>query len=353
MKVRLKKFLERLKQEDFDGFILSSCANISYLTGFNAVDAYLLVSAKENIYFTDSRHTDKARSCLKGIASLKQTNGSVFGEIAACCKKLNLKRIGFETRQLPYAEYKKIKENLKGHSYLIPAHGLVEGLRQIKDSGELAKIRQALKITGLSLEFIKSFIRPGIKELEIAAELERFIRYQGGYGAAFEIIVAAGPNSAFAHHRPTSRSLQKAEHLLIDLGVDYAGYKSDLTRVFFLDTIKTLARRIYDILLKAQEKAIRGIKPGVEISKIDLLSRNFIAGKGYAKFFTHSLGHGVGLETHEAPVVCAKNDGIFLPGMVVTIEPAVYLPGKFGVRVEDMDLVTEKGCEVLSGAIHK
>jgi len=353
MKDRLQKLLNRLKEESLDGLLVSLPANISYLSGFVSADAYLLVSKKESVYFTDSRYTEEVRPKLKSIASLKKINGSVFTLIADTCRGLGLKRIAFEERQMPYAEYKKIKENLKAKAYLIPSHNLIESLRQVKDAGEIEKIKEALRITGLALEFIGEFIRPGLKELEAAGELERFVRYQGAQEAAFNIIVASGPNSAYPHHRPGQRIIRKDDLVLVDIGVDYFGYKSDLTRVFFLDKIKGLNRRIYEIVLKAQAKAIGKIKPGVEINRIDSLSRNYIADKGYAKYFGHSLGHGIGLQTHEAPSISARNEGILAPGMVFTVEPAIYLPGKFGIRIEDMVLVTNKGCEVLSGFVHK
>jgi len=353
MKPRLQHLLNRLARENLDALIVSSGANISYLTEFSSSDAYLLVSRKEQIYFTDSRYSEEVRPKLKSVASLKKISGSVFELIARTSLDLGLKRIGFEERHMPFAEYKKIKESLKAKAYLIPTHNLIENLRQVKEPREIAKLRLALKITALALEFIKGFIRPGIKELEVAAELERFIRYHGAIGAAFDIIVASGPNSAFPHHRPGQRKLQNGEPVLIDVGVDYSGYKSDLTRVYFLDKINNLTRRVYGIVLKAQEKAIRWIKPGVEIARVDGLARKYIADKGYVKYFGHSLGHGIGLETHEAPSISAKNDGILVPGMVFTVEPGVYLPGKFGVRLEDMVLVTKKGCEVLSGFINK
>ncbi|MDD2679967.1 MAG: Xaa-Pro peptidase family protein [Candidatus Omnitrophica bacterium] len=353
MRARLQKFLSRLKQENLDGFIISSPANISYLSEFNSCDAYLLVSKKETVYFTDSRYIEDVKPRLKGLASLKKINGSVFEIIADTCRDLSLKRVGFEERQMPYAEYKKIKQYLGSGAYLIPTYNLLEGLRQVKAAREIEKIRAALKITGLALQFIKTFIKPGIKELEIAAELERFIRYQGAIGAAFDIIVASGPNSVYPHHRPGPKKIKQGEAVLIDIGVDYFGYKSDLTRAFFLDKINSLTRRIYEIVLKAQAKAIAKIRPGKPIAEIDALARNYIAAKGYAKFFSHSLGHGIGLETHEAPSISPKSDGILVPGMVFTVEPAIYLPGRFGIRIEDMVLVTRKGCEVLSGFIHK
>ncbi len=353
MKPRLQKLLSRIKKENLDGLIVSTPANISYLNEFVSSDAYLLVSKEGSVYFTDSRYIEEVRAKLKSVASLKKINGSAFSLIANTCLELGLKRVGFEERHMPYAEYKKIKEFLKAKVHLIPAHNLIENLRQVKDPGEIAKIREALRITGLALGFIQDFIKPGLRELEIAGELERFIRYNGAIGSAFDIIVASGPNSAYPHHRPGQRKVHKDESLLIDIGVDYLGYKSDLTRVFFLDKIKGLARRIYGIVLKAQSRAIEKIKPGVDIAGIDSLSRNYISSKGYAKFFGHSLGHGIGLETHEAPSISPKNDGILIPGMAFTVEPAIYLPGKFGIRIEDMVLVTKKGCEVLSGSIDK
>jgi Xaa-Pro aminopeptidase len=226
-------------------------------------------------------------------------------------------------------------------------------LRAIKRADEIAKIRKALKITALAIEFIRDFIRPGVKELEIAAELERFVRYQGAIGAAFDIIVASGANSCHPHHLPTSKRLADNDVVLIDLGVDYLGYKSDLTRVFFLGKINGLARRIYDLVLKSQEKAIKKIRPGVGADLIDAASRKYIDTKGYGKYFVHSLGHGVGINIHEDPCIASKSDDILREGMVFTVEPAVYLPGKFGIRIEDMVLVTKKGCEVLSGSINK
>ena len=353
MKPRLKKILRRLVQENLDGLIVSIPANISYLTGFISSDAYLLVSKKENIYFTDSRYTEEVKPKLKSAATLQRINGSVFELIAGTVLDLGLKRVGFEERHMPYAEYKKIKEGFKSKSYLIPTHNLIETLRQVKEPGEIIKIRKALKITALTLRFIQGFIKPGMRELEVAGELERFIRYHGANEASFDTIVASGPNSAFPHHRPGERKIKKNEPLLIDAGVDYFGYKSDLTRVCFLDKINSLTRRIYGIVLKAQEKAIERIKPGEDIAVIDGLARKYIADKGYAKYFGHSLGHGIGLQTHEAPSVSGKNDGILLPGMVFTVEPAIYLPGRFGIRIEDMVLVTKKGCEVLSEFINK
>ena len=345
--------IKEIQSNGLDGLIASSSPNTTYLTQFTNPDSYVLVASKGLTYFTDSRYTEEAKKKLEGIAILKQSNGSAFKMIAQRCAELGLKRIGFEERHLPFAEYKKIKEHLFAGAVLVPTHGIIEKLRLIKRADEIAKIRRALEITALAIEFVRDFIRPGVRELEVAAELERFIRYQGAIGSAFDIIVASGANSCHPHHLPTSRRIAKDDMVLLDIGVDYMGYKSDLTRVFFLGKINSLARRIYDLVLKAQEKAIKKIKPGVTAGLIDASSRKYIAAKGYGNYFVHSLGHGVGINIHEDPNISVKNDLVLREGMVFTVEPAIYLPGKFGIRIEDMVLVTKKGCEVLSVSINK
>jgi Xaa-Pro aminopeptidase len=229
----------------------------------------------------------------------------------------------------------------------------VEDLRQIKDPQEIAKIHKATKIAIKALRQIRSFLLPAKKEIEIALELERLIRCLGGYSSSFEIIVASGPNSSFPHHLTSSRKLCDNEPVLIDMGVDYLGYKSDLTRVFFLGKIKPLVREVYDIVLEAQARALKRIKPAVIINQIDRAARQYITQEGYGGFFGHNLGHGIGLEVHENPHISLRQNKRLHPGMVFTVEPAIYLPNKFGIRIEDMALVTEKGVELLSGALHK
>lgn len=353
MNSRLVNLYARLEQVNLDGLLVSSPANISYLTKYPSRDSYLLVSKRGNFYFTDSRYLQECRKRLLNIAKIDLINHSLALPVAHACSKLGLRRIGFEERRLSYADFQRIKAQVGGNINLVPTHGLIEGLRLIKDNQELEKMRIAARITIKALQFIKPHLEPGRKELEIAAELERFIRYEGAHSSAFNIIVASGPNSGFPHHITSHRIMRNNEPVLIDIGTDYFGYKSDLTRVFFLGKINPLARRIYDIVRKANALAIKKIKPGVSFDKIDAASRHYLARSGYAKFFGHALGHGLGLETHEAPRISGRETGELKAGMVFTVEPAVYLPGKFGIRIEDMVLVTQKGCEVLSGSLNK
>jgi len=350
---RLKSIHLQLKSRGLDGLLVSLPANVSYLTDALCRDSYLLVSPKKNIYFTDSRYTEEARIFLKDNAELKECNGFVFKHIAQAVADLGLKRIGFEERYLPFAEFVKIKEYAAEGFALIPTHSIIEDKRQVKDSQEIAKLRKAARITALALEHIKRFVKPLAREIEIVAELERFIRYQGGRDSAFDIIVASGPNSSQPHHLSGSRKLKNGEPVLIDVGVDYEGYKSDLTRVLFLGKMSTLVRKVYDIVLKAQELAIKRIRPGAEMAEIDRVARDYIASQGYGEYFSHNLGHGFGLEVHEAPHLSGREASALKPGMTFTVEPGIYLPGKFGIRIEDMVLITTKGCEVISGTRHK
>ncbi|MCK9572577.1 MAG: Xaa-Pro peptidase family protein [Candidatus Omnitrophica bacterium] len=353
MNLRLIKIRAELKKNKLDGLLVSLPANISYLTESISRDAYLLICAEKNIYFTDSRYTEEAKGFLKDNACLEQSNGSVFKAIAKACRKLGLKNVGFEERYLAFAEFARLHQLSKNEFSLVPTHGLVEQLREIKDASEIAKIRKAVQITQATVEHISKFLHPGLKEVEVVGEIERFIRLTGARACAFDVIVASGPNSSKPHHLSGERLICDNQPVLIDLGVEYQGYKSDLTRVFFLGKINVLLRKVYNIVLKAQEKAIKLIRPNVEIAEIDKAARDYIAKCGYAGKFEHNLGHGFGLEVHESPHISAKEGSLVEAGMIFTIEPGIYLPGKFGVRIEDMILVTNKGCEVLSGAVHK
>lgn len=351
--MRIQKIYANFSQLKLDALIISSPANISYLTRFSSRDSYLLISKKANIYITDSRYTEEAKNGLKGQLPIRKINGSVFQTIADACNDLKLKRIGFEEKFLSFAGYKKMRKELTKGIDLIPAGDLVEQLREIKDADELEKIKRAAQITIKAFKFIKDFVVPGRTEIEIAAELERFVRYNGARSSSFDIIVGSGPNSSYPHHLTSQRKIKNNEPVLIDMGVEYMGYKSDLTRVFFLGKMNPILKTINDVVRKAQYKAIKEIKPAVPIDKIDTAARQYITQKGYGGFFGHNLGHGIGLEVHEKPRIAQKETSPLKRGMIFTIEPGVYLPGKFGVRIEDMVLVTRKGCEVISGSLDK
>jgi Xaa-Pro aminopeptidase len=350
---RIRKIYAESVKQKLDGLILFSSANISYLTGYTSRDSYLLISRNKNIYITDSRYKQEARNKLGKVAAVLLIRDSAFKTIAGACIELGLKRIGFEEKYLSCCGYKSLSRHLSKGMELVPTSGLVEESRQIKTDEELKKIKKALQITTEALEFAKDFISVGRKEVELAGELERFIRYHGANTSAFDIIVASGPNSSYPHHKTSQRKFKDNEPVLIDMGVEYMGYKSDLTRVFFLGKMNTVLKKIYQTVKFAHDRAIKAIAPGVQISKIDAAARQYIADKGYGGFFGHNLGHGIGLEVHEKPHISSKETSKLKPGMVFTVEPGIYLPGKFGIRIEDVVLTTNKGCEVISGFLDK
>lgn len=351
MDSRLSQFLQKLKSGSLDGFLVSRQPNISYLCRYQSRDSYLLVSRKRSYFLTDFRYKEEAEKNIQGARVFQYKN--LFKDIARLAKKLKVRRLGFESRGVQFAEYAKIKEELGPKIKLIDTFNVIEAQRAIKGPDELRDIRKAIRITACSFRFLKEILRAGQSELRIAGELERFIRYQGARAGAFNIIVTSGPNSSFPHAPISTRILKSGDCVLVDMGVEVNGYKSDLTRVFFLDKMTTFQRKIYKIIREAQGLAIEAVRPGRKIQEVDRAARSFIASRGYGRYFGHSLGHGVGLEVHEEPSISSKNKSPLKEGMVFTLEPGIYLPGRFGIRLEDMVLVTKKGCEVLSGAVDK
>jgi Xaa-Pro aminopeptidase len=357
-----------LQKSHLDGLLVSHQPNINYLTGFPSSDSYLLITKKNVFFITDSRFyqqaisffdaaknklnkAEKAYGTIKGL-EVELSGRSVFATIAKLAGKERLKRLGFEARNLDFAQYNRIKKLLRP-SHFIPTQALVEDLRRVKEARELTKIKKAVSIAARALKYVQKIIRPGLSEIEIVAELERFIRYHGARASSFETIVASGENTAYPHHLTGKRKLKKCDCLFIDIGVDYEGYKSDLTRTFFLGRIPLEISKIYQIVLQAQIQAINKIKPGVRICEIDRSARQYIANHGYGGFFAHNLGHGIGLEVHEQPTISADNSATIEVGMVFTVEPAIYLKGRFGIRIEDDVVVTKGGCEVLSSDLDK
>jgi len=353
----LEKFSKKLKSLNLDGLLISHKENITYLNGFPVCDAYLLFTTKFKkkkkfgFFITDFRYWQQLKGNLKNFY-LKKINGSLFDLIVKISKYLQFKKLGFESKYLPYAEYEIIRAGLDPEVEFTPVMDLVESLREIKSLEEIQNIKNALQINIQAFHYAEKNIRLGIQERELAIRLENFIR-KNGAEPAFEIIVAFGENSSFPHHRSGQRRLSRNDVVLIDMGADFKGYKSDLTRVFFLGKIPSIVKKIHSIVVEAQKRAYSKIKEGVSLKEIDAQARGYIGEKGYRQYFGHALGHGVGLEIHEAPHLSSKNTGKLKEGMVFTLEPAIYLPHKFGIRIEDMFCLTKKGLEVLSAGLDK
>lgn len=252
---------------------------------------------------------------------------------------------------IPHTPYGKLKEFCPRRTKIVPATGIVERLREIKDENEINQIRACLKLHMKALALMKKVVKVGVSERKIALELERFVKSNGAT-FSFSPIIASGPNSCHPHAKVTDRVLKNNEPVLLDFGIDINGYKSDLTRNFFLGRIAPRVAQVFEATTLAQKEAIKLIKPGVAVAEVDAQARKVLRKYGLAKYFGHSLGHGVGLDIHESPRLSGKSPSVLEEGMVVTVEPGVYIPHQFGIRVEDMILVTKEGCEVLSGYIN-
>jgi len=342
-----------LKKEHVDALIIRKSENIFYLSGFEGHGSALLILAdsEKNYLLTTPIYAKYAEDRFPDFEKrvVKDSRDSSLKNIA---KREKLKRIAFESCGITHKEASELEKRSKGIK-LIPKEETVESLRAVKDADEIKLIKHSIAITKSAFSQVCERIRPGLTCQKIAVLVDNLIRSKGGERTAFRTIAAIDPHSSHPHAVLTNEKLKKGSTLLIDMGAVYKGYNSDLTRVFFLGRITSKYHHIYNVLLKAQEKAIKKARPGAKISDIDKAARRFIEAKGYGKYFIHSLGHGVGLNIHEYPRISSKGKGRLRPGMVFTVEPGIYIPGWGGLRVEDMLLITNKGCEVLTHDIPK
>lgn len=341
-----------MRRQGMDAFFVTKPENVRYLSGYGGDDAYLLLAGSRRFLITDPRYYLQAKKDA-GDFEIVTAEGPVSRVLAGLSERLKLKNIGFESAHLTCLARERMAEKLAADVEFLPLADAVEGLRQIKDKAEITLIRDSVSILEKAVLYFETLLQPGLSESYLAARIEYFIRAASGEWASFEIIVASGPNSAFPHARPGDRIIKPNDMVLLDLGVSYKGYKSDLTRMFFLGKINVKQKKIYGIVKEAQRRSIKAIKPGAKMSEIDGIARGFINNKGFGGRFGHSLGHGIGLEVHEGPSISSRNHAAIRPDMVFTVEPAVYLPGWGGIRIEDMVLVTKKGCEVLTDDIYK
>ena len=340
--MRVSKLREEIKE--VDGFIVTNLPNIYYLVGFTGSSGVLVITQKDAVFFTDFRYKEQCAREIKS-ADVVIIKKSLLEEVFQHSVVNPLKKIGFE-ESIKYSRYSMLKKGLKGKK-LLPLKNKVEKLRKIKEPSEIKTIKQSAKIALSSFEAIKSLIKPGVREEDIAIELEYRMKKNGAQGTSFETIVASGPNAALPHARAGNRKLKDGDTVVLDFGVMFNHYASDTTRTIILGK-NSKANEIYKIVEEAQLAAIREIKPGVPLKELDRIARDIISDAGYGEYFGHSLGHGVGLEVHEAPNVSGKSEDIVTPGMVFTVEPGIYLPRFGGVRIEDMVVAKDEGVETIT-----
>ncbi len=346
LKKKLRKLRRFLKKSRIDSILVTNPANVRYLSGFSGSDSWLFITKTQNFFISDFRYKLQAEQEIDSDFEIRILQDSIFLEVKKIADGAKIRSIYFEANNLTYNQYSRLKNTLKARITLEPSSGIIEKQRLIKNTSELAQIKKAMNITKKSLKTLSAFIRPGISELFLKNKLEQFLKENGAEKPAFDIIVASGPNAAMPHARATERKIGANEPVIIDVGADYNGYKSDLTRTFFSGKI-TQYIKYQKVVAAAQDRAIKMIKPGITIRKIDAAAREVLKEAGLDSYFGHALGHGVGLDVHEAPVISNKNKKRLAMGMVFTVEPGIYIPGSGGIRIEDMVVVTEKGCEIL------
>jgi Xaa-Pro aminopeptidase len=346
---RVQRAKAELVKLRLDALLVTHLPNIRYLCGFSGSAGVLVLTERKFIFFTDGRYTEQAHEEVNGAAVKIVKGKSVLASASAwLTRQSGIRRLGFEAYHLTVAERKQLASLLGRRQKLVDAPPIIEQLRIIKDSDEIAGIRAACRLGVQLWKQVVKCIRAGIRESELAGELEFAARAAGVDQMAFPTIVAGGARSALPHGRASSAALASSGFVVCDFGVILAGYCSDMTRTVYVGEPQDEERQVYQAVQEAQQAAVDGVKAGVALSDVDGVARKLLKSRRLHEFFSHSTGHGLGLEIHEAPRVAAGQNELLKSGMVITIEPGVYLPGKYGVRIEDTVVVTETGCDVLT-----
>ena len=345
---RRDRLRRAVRKQGVDSLLVTNFVNVTYLTGFSGDDSYLLVRCDGDVMLSDGRYTTQLSEECPGLdVHVRQPGVKMLESVAKLIGRAKVRRLGIEADSMTVSLRDGIADKLPKLE-IRPTSGLVEQLRQIKDKQEIAQIRRAVWLAEKAFGVVRATLRPEMTEKQVADELEHQLRLFGATRSGFPTIVASGPRAALPHASPGGGEIGSSDFLLIDWGADGGLYKSDLTRVLVTGRISPKLERIYRVVFKAQQKAIAAIRPGALAHNVDRAARQVIAKANLGRHFGHGLGHGLGLEVHEAPRMGANSRVELKPGMVVTVEPGVYLPGWGGVRIEDDVLVTRTGQEVLS-----
>lgn len=342
---RIKGLREQFEENGIDGILITSQYNRRYMTEFTGTAGVVIISEKDARFITDFRYVEQAEKQVAGFQIVQHT-APIHEEVAKQAEDMGITRLGFEKDHMTYSQYDTYNTALE--SELIPVSGLVENMRLIKTAEEISIIQEAVDIADAAFTHIQSYIRPGTKEIDISNELEFFMRKKGAVSSSFDIIVASGYRSALPHGVASEKKVEKGELVTLDFGAYYKGYCSDITRTVAVGEPDNELRKIYETVLEAQLKGVGGIKAGITGKEADDLTRDYIKAQGYGEYFGHSTGHGMGLEVHEGPGLSFRTDKVLEPGMVVTVEPGIYVAGKGGTRIEDDIVVTEEGNDILS-----
>ncbi|MEM3703313.1 MAG: Xaa-Pro peptidase family protein [Candidatus Bathyarchaeia archaeon] len=343
------KRLHALKQKafeekNFDGFLIAKEANILYFAGVPRVTCLLIPRNGEETLYVYNVNYEQVKTEAKSFQiELVERDENLMTKVAIQVRYSGIKKLAFDV--LTVESYRSLARALRGKTRLKPQNRLVWELRKVKDAEELELMRKAGELTCEGMKTAYEVIRPGVKEYEAAAEMEYAMRRKGSWGTAFNTIVASGARSAYPHGGCTEKEIHYGDLVVVDIGATYRYYHSDMTRTFIAGKPSEKQKQLYEIVKKAQEKAIKVIKPKAEAKAIDAVARKLIEEAGYCEYFVHGLGHGLGLEIHEPPTLSPQSRDKLVVGNVVTIEPGIYIPGFGGIRIEDTLLVKERGAE--------
>ncbi len=343
---RLKQLKDTLAKNNLDALLVTNLDNLYYLCGFSGSNGMLLVKQNQAvpIFYTDFRYQEQAVQEVKGCR-IKIWTRNLFTNFPIADIK-NIKKLGFESNHLSYNVYQTIKKQLQSKTKLIATQNLIENQRMIKDQDEINKIKKAVSITDQVFANVLKKIKPNITEKDLANEIDyQFLRMGSN---AFPTIVAFASRSALPHAQPTNRRLKNNEVIIFDMGIKYQHYCADMTRTVVFGKANKKIKTIYKIVQDAQELALAGVKPNQTAQGIDRLARDYISKANCGKYFGHGLGHGIGLVVHELPTISALSNDIIKTNQVFSIEPGIYLPDEFGIRIEDLVVVTPTGCKILT-----
>ena len=344
---RLGKLRKELDKRGFGAALITKRENVRYMSGFTGTDTCLVITGNSQVLITDSRYTEQARIQSPGwrIIESKSITPEIISQVLA---EDGCNCLGFEGNDMVYKSFIELKQKL--NLEMVPMDAIVEKQRIIKDKSEIEMIRKAVEIADKAFEYILGVIKPGIIEREVSCELEYFMKKIGADREAFETIVASGSRSSMPHGVASDKRIMNGDVVTLDFGAVYNGYCSDITRTIFVGEPDEEMKKVYDIVLNAQLSALERVSEGMHGKEIDSIAREYIVKSGYGDFFGHGLGHGVGLEIHEEPRLSPRSDAIMENGMTVTVEPGIYLPGKAGVRIEDLVVINGSKPEILTAS---
>lgn len=338
--MKLDKLRALFAEKEIDALLITNPYSRRYMTGFTGSAGLAIVSKNDAVFITDFRYTEQAADQIKGFRIVMQEK-SAIDEVAKEVQAMGIQRLGFEKEDMSYGAYTLYDEFVKAE--LVPTAGLVEELRIVKSEEELVILQQAADIADATFEHICGYIKPGMTELDVANEMEFFMRKQGATQSSFDTIVASGVRGALPHGVASDKVIEQGDMITLDFGALYNGYISDITRTVAVGEPSEKMKEIYDIVLQSQLLGVEKIGPNMTGREADAIVRDYITEKGYGKEFGHSTGHGIGLEVHENPSLASRSETILVPNMCVTVEPGIYLPGIGGVRIEDDLVITADG----------